>query len=547
MRTTRRDVLAGTASLAAFVLTANLAAASTLNAATRPWIYTSRGSYRPGEAIACHVSASVPEVRIRLIRLGAEDELVFDEGGFPAAFHETPANASEEGCGWPVAFEIPVSESWRSGYYRLQMVAGDAIAEHCVIIRAANPGTEARIVMALSMNTMHAYNWWGGKSLYEAVNPEDIRAPGVSGAGRSAARWVSTQRPYAPGLLLGHPDSPRFPNSRPRGFEEMPFYEGVRYVMMPGYSRWDFSAGYQDKWEHHLVRWLERAGHTIDFIDQSDMGREPGILAPYALYLTAGHNEYMSWEERDEVERFLAAGGKGFMMSGNHAFWQVRWEDEGTRMVCYKSSAAEDPAFTANPQRTTTYWAHPMVGRPETRMTGLTFARGGFANLGLATSRGSGGYTVYQPEHWALAGSDLHYGDILGAPDRLVGWEVDGCAFTFRNGRPVATFEDGAPQGMEIIAIAPATFERGDLGYPQERLLLGGGYTRLAQSLYPDDPDGVERVLNGHCAMVAFDLPDGGSVFNVGSCEWPYGLQSGDPFVDRITRNVLDRFLQTEN
>ena len=103
-----------------------------------------------------------------------------------------------------------------------------------------------------------------------------------------------------------------------------------------------------------------------------------------------------------------------------------------------------------------------------------------------------------------------------------------------------------APLGVQFLTYLGA-LARGDLGYSQERLLLGGGYTRLAQSLYPDDPDGVERVLNGHCAMVAFDLPGGGSVFNVGSCEWPYGLQSGDPFVDRITRNVLDRFLQTEN
>lgn len=36
MRTSRRDVLTGMASLAAFVLTANLAAASTLSAAARP-------------------------------------------------------------------------------------------------------------------------------------------------------------------------------------------------------------------------------------------------------------------------------------------------------------------------------------------------------------------------------------------------------------------------------------------------------------------------------------------------------------------------------
>ena len=33
-----------------------------------------------------------------------------------------------------------------------------------------------------------------------------------------------------------------------------------------------------------------------------------------------------------------------------------------------------------------------------------------------------------------------------------------------------------------------------------------------------------------------------GEVFNAGTTEWAHGLAAGDPFVTRITRNVLHSF-----
>jgi hypothetical protein len=37
-----------------------------------------------------------------------------------------------------------------------------------------------------------------------------------------------------------------------------------------------------------------------------------------------------------------------------------------------------------------------------------------------------------------------------------------------------------------------------------------------------------------------------GFVFNAGSAEWVNGLIHADPFIDQITRNVLDRSIHTE-
>ena len=48
------------------------------------------------------------------------------------------------------------------------------------------------------------------------------------------------------------------------------------------------------------------------------------------------------------------------------------------------------------------------------------------------------------------------------------------------------------------------------------------------------------RAFAGFLAvMAAFERPGGGSVLNVGVTDWVLGL--GDPVVERITRNVLDR------
>lgn len=51
--------------------------------------------------------------------------------------------------------------------------------------------------------------------------------------------------------------------------------------------------------------------------------------------------EYWSWEMRDAVDTFTAAGGMVARLAGNF-FWQVRFEDDGATQVCYKYAALKD-------------------------------------------------------------------------------------------------------------------------------------------------------------------------------------------------------------
>jgi hypothetical protein len=56
-----------------------------------------------------------------------------------------------------------------------------------------------------------------------------------------------------------------------------------------------------------------------------------------------------------------------------------------------------------------------------------------------------------------------------------------------------------------------------------------------------DSPATQARVLRGHAVMASFRR-GAGEVFNAGTTEWAHGLGARDPYVTRITRNVLGRF-----
>ena len=58
-----------------------------------------------------------------------------------------------------------------------------------------------------------------------------------------------------------------------------------------------------------------------------------------------------------------------------------------------------------------------------------------------------------------------------------------------------------------------------------------------------DTKENRERARRGQAAMGTFKKGRG-AVFSVGTTEWAWGLAEGNPYVDRITRNVLDRFLK---
>jgi hypothetical protein len=253
-----------------------------------------------------------------------------------------------------------------------------------------------------------------------------------------------------------------------------------------------------------------------------------------------GHDEYWSWGMREALDRFTDAGGNAAVLSGNTCFWQVRFDEHHRAMTCFKYRADEDPVVgTADERRVTGPWSDRRIAWPETRTIGLTFTRGGYSRYGLGVPRGSGAYTVWRSDHWAFEGTGLRYGDELGRADAIVAYEVDGVELTLRDGLPIPTGSDGAPDGLEILATAPARLwsqEEQPSRYAHEP----GELENTAMAVFgPGWRDQVHRVTNNHACIGVFTKPGGGTVFNAGVTDWACGL--GDPDVARVTRNVLDR------
>lgn len=154
------------------------------------------------------------------------------------------------------------------------------------------------------------------------------------------------------------------------------------------------------------------------------------------------------------------------------------------------------------------------------------------------------GFPVYRPEHWAFAGAGIYYGDLLGADSHVYGYEVDGLDFEIRGGLPYPTADSGAPDGLQVLAVGMASQVEESADIPIEDQFLtdeDGRFT--AETLFGEASDAnLDKVKRGNGMIVNF--PRGkGEVFHAGSCEWVAGLLRHDAMVERVTKNVLDRYL----
>lgn len=440
--------------------------------------YPAAVSYAPGDTATFHVSTTAREFSVKVIRLGATRTTVWTQDGIAGEEHPVPENASSHGCQWPVAFEFPIPSDWQSGYYHVDFEARDnggkfvqrntrsARGSCYFVLRAADPGANSKILIQLASNSYNAYNNWGGFSLY-----------GFHGRGGNQGHRVSFDRP----------PSSQFGN-----------------------------------WEQPFVEWAERNGYVFDYAANSDLEFHPEILSHYKLVLSVGHDEYWSAPMRDHLEKFIGDGGNVAFFSGNTCCWQVRSEDDGRALTCWKQNYHSDPVFGARSgyANLSSLWSHHLVGRPENELTGVGFLWGGYHKSHGQFMDGSGAYTVHRPDHWLFENTGLKRGDEFGGKDTIVGYECDGCELTWSDGLPYPTFKDGTPETFEILGSAPAKW-------------------------HPDDSEWYDEWENGRVGnAVLGSYTRGGTVVTSGSTDWAHGLRGKDPVVEQITRNVLDRLSQ---
>ncbi len=437
--------------------------------------YTDQLSYVPGQEVAFHLSTSASKVSMAIDRVGNENEFVWKNDDVAGAEHPVPANASSHGCNWPETFRLKIPDDWRSGYYHVSLKVEDrggqfvqrntrtATASMFFVVRSADPGNDTKILLQLSTNTYNAYTNWGGHSLYA-----------YHGRNKLQGSRVSFNRPLS-----------------------SQFYN----------------------WEVHFAMWCEQNDIAIDYAVNSDLEFHPEILEHYNLVLSVGHDEYWSTPMRDNLERFIAEGGNVAFFSGNTCCWQVRSEDAGRSLTCFKQWYNVDPVYREGDQKLlSTAWSHHLIGRPENQLTGVGFLYGGYHRSHGQFMDGPASFEVHRPDHWIFAGTGLKRDDRFGGKDTIVGYECDGCEMTItEDGLPVPTYRDGTPKSFTILGSCPARWAPGDSVWYEK---------------FPKD-----RIGNAVMGLYT----QGGTVFTAGTTDWAHGLRGNDPVVVQITKNILDR------
>ena len=531
--------------------------------------YATSWSVEAGDQLRLHVSTDRLRYSVEIARSGWRHEPVWSRQDLPGKQHPVPKDASTHGCGWPAEISLTVPRGWKSGYYDVLLSAvgsdGNRLQSHAFfVIRPFRPGQDADILMPLSTYTSNAYNRWGGSSFY--------RGP------YGPARRLSFERPYAglPGV-----DAPRFFSLEEKfeqhltpGLLNTPFRNQIDELIaehgVPGIRlserarvavddpgrRWriidllgqgpanliikkrekrldvhDGTTAWEcgwHKWQQPFVSWAEREGYRIDFATSADLEFRPEILQKYRLVVSVGHDEYWSSPMRDHLEAFIANGGNVAFLSGNTAYWQVRTEDQGRALLCWKDDFEQDPIFASGDHRLlTTLWCHRLIGRPENQLTGVSFAYGGYSRYFDQFPDASGAFTIHKPEHWLFEGTGLQAGDQLGIHDHIVTYECDGCELHWERGIPRPTHGDGTPRTFQVLGAAPAGLTDFD-----------GSLAMISEALYGKESG---RLVTQPGAAVFGLYRQGGTVVTSGCTHWSCGLRGGDPAIEQITRNLLDK------
>jgi hypothetical protein len=391
--------------------------------------YASDASVERGESISLFVSTADRTYSMEIFRLGWYQ----GQGGKrmlpsirrPGRKQPIPTPDQDTGiveCKWTDPLVIRTSdprtgEPWPSGVYLVKLSGSPSKKQSYITFVVRDDHRHSDILFQTSVTTYQAYNRWGGHSLY--TKPRSFR--------------VSFNRPYR-----------------------------------NGYGSGDFLF-----WEYSLARFLEREGYDVTYTTDVDTHAHGELLPQHKAFLSVGHDEYWSWEMRDNIEAARERGVNLGFFGSNIGYWQIRFEpspvtgQSNRTIVCYKNPAKDPMAGDPDPRRrrlTTTRFRESPVNRPEDTLIGVMYDK--------ALARAD--IVVQQPSSWVFEGTGVDQGDRLPG---LLGYEAD-----------------------RMFGHAPP------------------GTVRIAHSPY----DGDDTTL--YADMTVYRWPSGSRVVATGSMQWNWGL-----------------------
>ena len=371
----------------------------------------------------------------------------------PACLHDAPTGLVD--CGnWAVSATWNVPPAATSGIYFAKLVRESVPppeqASHIFFV-VRDDDNQSDLLFKTSDSTWQAYNRYGGNSLYFG-----------SPAGR--AYKVSYNRPF-----------------------DTRNHQAQSFVF---------------NGEAPMVRFLERNGYDVSYSTSVDGDRAGSEILEHKVFLSVGHDEYWSGQQRANVEAARDAGVHLAFFSGNEVFWKTRWENsiDGSNtpyrtLVSYKETH-DSGKIDPNPAWTGTWrdarFSPPFDGgRPENALTGTIFQVNGYESRSIRVPQEDGRQRFWRNTSAAA----LPLGGTLVLPDGTLGYEWD------------ADLDNGfRPAGL--IRLSTATYD-----VPAELKDNGSTY----------GPGTVTHHMTLHRRGNAI-------VFGAGTIQWGWGLDANHDF-----------------
>ncbi len=254
----------------------------------------------------------------------------------------------------------------------------------------------------------------------------------------------------------------------------------MEWAYATGHSKKYASAGWAS-YDSHFFRWAEAGGYAVDLATQHELHDPAGDPGGLRLPRLRRPRRILDLGDARRRRGLRREGRPGRALRRQlHVADPPGGRGPAPDLLQVPGARRGSGLRRARPARTTTSWEAPEVGRPGAETFGLNATRGLYAGWGGCAPRGVRGFPVYRPEHWAFAGTGLYYGDLLGAETHIFGYEVDGLDYVIRNGLPEATGVEGAPEGIEILALGQSSLIEESADIPRDAQFLTDEDARFA-------------------------------------------------------------------
>src|SRR5215813_8120505 len=253
-------------------------------------------------------------------------------------------------CGnWAVSASWAVPSTAVSGLYLAHLKRDDTTSGNGSLIPfvVRNDASHSSILFQTDDETWQAYNTYGGNSLYNCT----VNCPPGTPLAYKGASKVSYNRPWHSGA-----DD-----------------DGASWFMYT---------------EYPMIRFLEENGYDVSYTSGVDMGQSgaASLIEQHKVFLTAGHDEYWSGQQRANVTAARDARVNLAFFSGNEVFWKTRWEPSidgsstpNRTLVAYKETDYDAAVDPQDPPTWTGTWMDPRFsppgdgGQPQNALTGQLF------------------------------------------------------------------------------------------------------------------------------------------------------------------------------